>query len=735
MNFLNGVKQSPIQGLSGFGGGITNYQFFSGASDPVFPEEVFSVNAIQGDGGTGQNIVTGFDLAGEGGLVIFKECAHNAAGATPCWYDTVRGNGKLLKTTEAGAETTNSTNPWTPNSTGFNTGDNFGGSENPSSERSTALTFRKCKGFFDVVQYTGSGSNQSISHSLGSTPGFIIVKQYSHDTDSDGNGNGFNAWHRSLGNNKYINVGAYIGEAVTDTTAWNNTAPTGSAFTVGTSKKTNDSGRTYIAYIWGHNDASFGRDKDKPIIHCGTYAGTGSADSNGSPKISSLGFEPQFLMSRRYDGGGSSGPLIACDYLNGMTRGTGSYAGTFYSIGGTVASQEGVENLSPGIAPYDGDGAFFQTSAPNWNENNQNWIYIAISKPIMEQEDYENQGYTFTANDLFRDKIQDGSAPTFKIADPGWAPDFTYCRGYGGNSQLYSVARLNGKTVRQMKQGSTSWEADSDQNDFKDWRYGSTGKSMATSSAAPSRGGYYTTSRSGSYYSGGMFRAFPKHFSSRMWVGTGSAQAHDHGLGTTPEMIAIGQIESSKPFYFWHHGFAQHGYANQYFLNWAANEQIEDSGSGQITVTSTQYTPNTEDGSGSGSTQYWGGFWATVPGLTKVGYYTGNDATNHNIDCGFQYGTKFLILKRIDSTQTSGNGRWVFLSNLSDGQQDSNFAIRNQSQVSSKGHFTSYGGDVSYNQLVFRDASNGFSLRSSASGMNTNNNKFIFYAVAKLQGE
>ena len=90
MNFLNSVKQSPLQGLNGLGGGVTNFQFFSGASDPVFPEEVFSVNAIQGDGGTGQNIVTGFDLAGEGGLVIFKECAHDAAGADPCWYDTVR---------------------------------------------------------------------------------------------------------------------------------------------------------------------------------------------------------------------------------------------------------------------------------------------------------------------------------------------------------------------------------------------------------------------------------------------------------------------------------------------------------------------------------------------------------------------------------------------------------------------------------------------------------------------
>ena len=239
MNFLNSVKQSPLQGLAGFGGGVTNYQFFSGASDPVFPEEVFAVSAIQGDGGTGQAIVNGIDLSGEGGLVIFKSNPQDAAGGDPCWYDTVRGNGKLLNATEDNGQTTNSTNPWTSTSTGFNTGDNFGGSENPS-ERTTALTFRKCKGFFDIVQYTGTGSAQAISHSLGSTPGFIITKLISADQTSNSDGGFWSAWHRSLGNNKYINIGNFIGNAATDTTVWNNTAPTATQFTVGTAQRTND---------------------------------------------------------------------------------------------------------------------------------------------------------------------------------------------------------------------------------------------------------------------------------------------------------------------------------------------------------------------------------------------------------------------------------------------------------------------------------------------------------------
>ena len=114
----------------------------------------------------------------------------------------------------------------------------------------------------------------------------------------------------------------------------------------------------------------------------------------------------------------------------------------------------------------------------------------------MEQEDYENQGYTFTSNDLFRDKVYTSTSQEgFKFADPGWCPDFTYCRGYGGNGQFFSSARLNGRDSRQMKQGSTTWETEGDQENFKDWRYGSTGKSMTTSSAAPSQSGYYTATR------------------------------------------------------------------------------------------------------------------------------------------------------------------------------------------------------------------------------------------------
>ena len=92
------------------------------------------------------------------------------------------------------------------------------------------------------------------------------------------------------------------------------------------------------------------------------------------------------------------------------------------------------------------------------------------------------------------------------------------------------------------------------------------------------------------------------------------------------------------------------------------------------------------------------------------------------IDCHIAYlkdgEPKFLMLKRLDSTQTSGNGRWVILSTLSDGQTDSNWAITTQSQHNTKGHFTSYAGDASYNYQTLRGTKAGFGLIGTASGWN-----------------
>ena len=128
--------------------------------------------------------------------------------------------------------------------------------------------FRKCRGFFDIVTYTGNGTyGLSISHNLGSVPGFIMVKKTS-GTD------GWFCYHRSLGNTKMVLNGT--GAAGTATQYWNDTSPTDTTFTVGTDTAVNANGETYVAYLFAHNDGSFGEDSDEAVIKCDSYAGTGS---------------------------------------------------------------------------------------------------------------------------------------------------------------------------------------------------------------------------------------------------------------------------------------------------------------------------------------------------------------------------------------------------------------------------------------------------------------------------
>jgi hypothetical protein len=139
---------------------------------------------------------------------------------------------------------------------------------------------------FSVVTYTGNGSGgATIGHGLGVAPSMIIVKRRD-------NGSGGTNWFVY---NKYLNNGTnpaqyYLLLQSTNgqggaSNVWNDTAPTSTVFSVGTSVETNGSGGTLVAYCW------------TPIAGYsafGSYTGNGSADG---PFVY-LGFKPRFIMAK-----------------------------------------------------------------------------------------------------------------------------------------------------------------------------------------------------------------------------------------------------------------------------------------------------------------------------------------------------------------------------------------------------------------------------------------------------
>ena len=77
---------------------------------------------------------------------------------------------------------------------------------------------------------------------------------------------------------------------------FNDTEPTSTVFTLGSDSEVNGNGDTYVAYLFAHNDGSFGEDSDEAVIKCDYYTGTGSTGLSVN-----LGFEPQWLMIKRVD--------------------------------------------------------------------------------------------------------------------------------------------------------------------------------------------------------------------------------------------------------------------------------------------------------------------------------------------------------------------------------------------------------------------------------------------------
>ena len=180
-------KEKPLLGLTGLGGGVDGLAVV-GAASKTYVDDVFSTYVYTGNA-TARSISNGIDLAAKGGLVWTKVMNDTYSHAL---MDSARGISKNIRSERDNAEVTYSGNGITSfNSDGYSIGDDqISGSLNYSSSKDyVSWTFRKAPGFFDVVTWTGNGSQRTISHSLGSVPGCIIVKNLSAAID-------WAVWHK-----------------------------------------------------------------------------------------------------------------------------------------------------------------------------------------------------------------------------------------------------------------------------------------------------------------------------------------------------------------------------------------------------------------------------------------------------------------------------------------------------------------------------------------------------------
>ena len=187
------------------------------------------------------------------------------------WTDSARGVTKQFFCNNENGEATDSEGLTAFNSDGFTVGNDDGW--NTSGEDVRAWCWKEdATAGFDMVTYTGNGSARTISHSLSAVPNWMVVKCRSEDSKP---------WAVYHSKNTSAPATDFLSlnntNATADTSAyWNDTTPTSSVFTVGTTNDVNKDSQTYIAYLWRQKQgfSKFGKyignnNADGPFVYCG----------------------------------------------------------------------------------------------------------------------------------------------------------------------------------------------------------------------------------------------------------------------------------------------------------------------------------------------------------------------------------------------------------------------------------------------------------------------------------
>jgi hypothetical protein len=561
---------------------------------PVYVEDVFSTFLYTGNGAT-RTITNGIDLNGKGGLVWVK--ARNSP-ENHGLYDTARGANNLILTNSTQSQLPRTVGLTSFTSSGFTLGLDGNFETNTNNTTYASWTFRKQAKFFDVVTYTGTGSNTTIAHNLGSVPGSIIVKR----TDTAAY---WAAYHRSLANTQYLVLNT-TATAATGATWWNSTTPTSSVFSVGTGASINASGGTYVAYLFAHDAGGFGTAGTDNVVSCGSF----TANAFGTATVS-LGYEPQWILTKRTN---SATDWQIYDNMRGFT-----------------AVNVAQRALRPNLSSAESVSFSYATNATGFSLTGVNgsdtFVYIAIRRGPMKTPTVGTS--VFALNEETGSTSGQNVTTNFPV-DMG----MTAYRTLGGVAVVedrirgYGTTNTNGATPTLLTSSTAAEATGSGPYFYNAWN---TTITRGNNGADPG-GGIISW----------FFRRAPGFFDVVAYTGTGAGIAVNHNLGVTPELI-IGKCRSAVFTWVVYHQFL--GTGAYIALNTNASS-ISSSLVSAVSAASFTGEANAMSSSGNTHIAY---LFATLAGVSKVGSYTGTGTTKQ-IDCGFTAGARFVLIKRTDST-------------------------------------------------------------------------------------
>ena len=641
------TKKKLLQAAAGSAGG-------AGGLDIT---DVFSTYLYDGNS-SARTITNGLDLAGDGGLVIQR--GRNVASNT-FFFDTERGATKYIMSASTSGEGTQSAALTAFNSDGFTTG-SYGGT-NSTGTNYASWTFKKQAKFFDVVTYTGTGVNgRTVSHSLDSEVGMILVKQ------TNASGEPWYVYHKSLGTNKRIYLNT-TGAAVTSSDGFWTVAPTSTEFSVAYNG-TNKEGATYVAYLFAHNDGDggFGPSSDQDIIKCGSIVGDGTSD-----REINLGFEPQWLLVRRSNTGGS---WALYDNMRGMIVGGADP----YLLAQSTSAEDSDQNYFE-VTPNGFKVGTAGASGSAYNESGDTYIYMAIRRgPLAPPED---------ATEVFAPDFSPNSNNPRFIS--GFVTDLGMQRRRtsSGVDGFDMAPRLT--QGKYMQTGSTNAEATTSTMDFDFMN------------------GFDDDGDSSNQFIGYMWKRAPGYFDVVCWNSENTSNRRlEHNLTVIPEMVWVKSRDYVDGWYVYHKDIGSNGFLS---VNTSTANTVTSALWPSPSATEFGIRENAIWNTGTAMIGY---FFATLAGISKVGSFTGN-GSSQTINCGFTSGARFILIKRTDSS-----GNWVVFDSLRGiGSGNSPYLLLNDTQA-----------EVSNIDVVDPDSSGFIINQETQNNLNVNGGNYIFYAIA-----
>jgi hypothetical protein len=335
------------------------------------------------------------------------------------------------------------------------------------------------------------------------------------------------------------------------------------------------------------------------------------------------------------------------------------YANLTYA---TPPSVDFLEFTSTGFIPKNNTG--------DTNSLNQDYIYMAIRRPNKPAEKFEPEEL-FAVNSLRQEP------------DPGWIAgfptDFSLHRTVNEAGSTQAQSRLTGTSRLFTDQTTSEGPISANLWDYMDGNR--QGNGVANSKEFQ-----------------WMWRRAPGFFDVVTYEGNGGWTTVNHSLAVEPEMIISKSRSVSDNWWVWVPSTG----SGQMFLNTDGALPQVNNYMRKATNESFEILPS--------HTENIAYLFASVPGISKVGSYTGN-GSEVEVDCGFTNGARWALIKRTDSA-----GDWYFTSN------PGAFTILSKLNTT----------DAQVNDMsTFNDVPSGFRVvQMSSSDLCVDGAEYIFYAIA-----